>query len=350
MKEVNSKMTSRERVVRTLTHQEVDRPPRDIWSLPGVAMFRKNELDEMFARFPSDFAGPGVGYAPSSRASGVPNRIGSYVDEWGTRWEVKEDGIIGEVKEPILDEEYTGLETFDAPWEMLKGLDRDKVALACASTDKFVRAGTMTRPFERMQFLHGTENLFVDLALNEEKSYVLRDKLHAFSLAEMKFWASTPVDAVSFMDDWGTQRALLISPEKWREFYKPLYKEYCDILHDAGKFVFFHSDGHIEAIYPDLIEIGVDAVNSQLFCMDMEKLGREYAGKITFWGEIDRQRILPFGTEEEARAAVRRAYRALCPDGKLTSVIAQCEWGVKDPAANIAAVFDEWDAIARERG
>ena len=85
------------------------------------------------------------------------------------------------------------------------------------------------------------------------------------------------------------------------------------------------------------------------FCMDMEKLGREYAGKITFWGEIDRQRILPFGTEEEARAAVRRAYKALCPDGKLTGVIAQCEWGVKDPAANVAAVFDEWDAIAREQ-
>lgn len=257
--------------------------------------------------------------------------------------------MCGEVKNPILDEDYTGLEHFEAPWEMLDGLDRKQIARNCAATDKFVLAGTMVRPFERMQFLHGTENLFMDLALDEEKSYVLRDKLHEFSRAEMRFWASTPVDGVSFMDDWGTQRALLISPEKWRQFYKPLYKEYCDILHDAGKFVFFHSDGHIEAIYPDLIEIGVDAVNSQLFCMDMEKLGREHAGKITFWGEIDRQYVMPFAKEEEVRAAVRRVYKALCPDGKLTGVIAQCEWGVKDPGANVAAVFDEWNRIGAEQ-
>ncbi len=106
----------------------------------------------------------------------------------------------------------------------------------------------------------------------------------------------------------------------------------------------------MEDIYPDLIEVGIDAFNSQLFCMDMEKLGRLYAGKITFRGEIDRQHLLSFGTEEEVRAGVRRAYRALCPDGRLTGCIAQCEWGVHDPAENIRAVYDEWDRIAAEQG
>ena len=89
--------------------------------------------------------------------------------------------------------------------------------------------------------------------------------------------------------------------------------------------------------------------HTKLFCMDMEKLGREYAGKITFRGEIDRQYLLPFGTEEEVRAGVRRAYKALCPDGKLTGCFAQCEWGVKDPAVNFRAVYDEWDKIAQEQ-
>lgn len=342
-------MTSRERVICAITHQPVDRLPREPWALPGVSMFRKKELDALYRDYPSGFADPGVCYKPGKRVQGEACVIGRNVDAWGCTWEVKENGVIGEIKHALFENDYEGLDQYEAPWELLEGLDRDEIARNCAATDKFVLASGEVRPFERMQFLRGTEDLFCDLALDEPETYVLRDKLHEFYLAEMRFWASTPVDGMSFMDDWGTQRALLISPEKWRAFYKPLYREYCDILHAAGKFVFFHSDGFIEAIYPDLIEIGIDCINSQLFCMDMEKLGRKYAGEITFRGEIDRQYLLPFGTEEEVRAGVRRAYKALCPDGRLTGCIAQCEWGIKDPARNIRAVYDEWDRIAAEQ-
>jgi hypothetical protein len=340
-------MTSRERVVRALQHKEVDRAPRELWALPGVAMFHKAEMDALIEEFPMDFTGPGVGYKRGRRESGTPCVIGTSTDAWGCVWTVKEDGVVGEVKRAMFADGYEGLSEYQAPWELIEGLDRAQIALNCASTDKFVLAGTETRPFERMQFLRGTEDLYCDLALDEPETYRLRDKLHEFFLAEMRFWASTPVDGVGFMDDWGAQRSLLISPEKWRQFFKPLYREYCDILHAAGKYVFFHSDGFIEAIYPDLIEVGIDAVNSQLFCMDIEKLGREHAGKITFRGEIDRQRLLPFGTEEEVRGGVRRAFRALCPNGRITGVIAQCEWGVHDPARNIRAVYDEWDRLAK---
>lgn len=345
-------MTSRERVVRALTHQSLDRLPRDPWALPGVTLFRRAEYDALLRDFPSDFDGPGVGYDYSRTCrSGQESVKGRYVDAWNCEWEVKQDGVIGEVKKPPLANDYEGLDSFQPPWVLLDGMEekRAQIALHCASSDKFIHAGGEIRPFERMQFLRGSENLYCDLALDAPESYVLRDKLHEFFLAEMRFWASTPVDGISFMDDWGSQKALLISPKKWRSFFKPLYKEYCEIAHAAGKFVFFHSDGFIEDIYPDLIEIGVDAVNSQLFCMDMERVGRDYGGKIAFNGELDRQHILPFGTEDEVRAAVRRQFKALCPDGKLTGCFAQCEWGVRDPEKNIRAVYDEWDKIAREQ-
>jgi hypothetical protein len=334
-------------MVRTLTHQPVDRAPRSLWALQYVSTYRKEAFDAVLKRFPGDITSSSVHYTPGKRAVGEPYTVGKSVDAWGCTFDVLEPGVVGEVKHPLFEDGYDALCDYQPPWELLDGLEarRGEVALDCAATDQFVVGNTETRPFERMQFLRGTENLFVDLALNEPGSYVLRDKLHDFFLKEMRFWASTAVDGVGFMDDWGTQQSLLISPTKWREFYKPLYKEYCDILHAAGKFVFFHSDGFIEAIYPDLIEIGVDAVNSQLFCMDIEKLGALYAGKITFWGEIDRQWILPFGMPEAARAAVRRVHRAMCPSGVTTGVIAQCEWGVKDPEENIAAVFDEWNAV-----
>lgn len=343
-------MTGRERVQRALDFLPLDRAPRSPWALPGVMMFRGEEYQRLVARFPPDITGPGAGYRAGRLASGTPCLKGSYTDNWGSRFEVMEDGVIGEVKAPLFGAGYEALAGWQPPFELLEGVDLAAVSRHHAASREFVLAGTETRPFERMQFLRGTENLMMDIALDEPGFYALRDRVHAFNLAEMRLWAGSAVDGVSFMDDWGSQRALLISPRHWRKLFKPLYREYCDILHAAGKRVFFHSDGFIEDIYPDLVEIGVNAVNSQLFCMDVEKLGRLYAGKIAFWGEVDRQAVLPFGSQEEVRQAVRRLYAALCPDGVLRGVFAQCEWGVRDPEENINAVYDEWDRIAQEAG
>jgi hypothetical protein len=89
-----------------------------------------------------------------------------------------------------------------------------------------------------------------------------------------------------------------------------------------------------------LIEIWVDAVNSQLFCMNIEDLGRRYNGKVTFWGEIDRQHTLPFGAPADARAAVRRVRKAL--DRGRGGLIAECSWEKGTPYENVFAVYDEW--------
>jgi len=334
-------MVSRERVKNVLTFKEVDRLPRQLWNLPGVEMFRKVELDEVRRKYPSDFESPNYTYGAGKRCNGVPNMPGSFTDAWGCTRDVGEPGVTGEVKHSILSD-WAALDTYQPPWELIEEADLSKVNRFCSQTDKFVLVGTETRPFERMQFLRGTENLYMDLAYGESEVFRLRDMLHEFFLKEMEMWAATDVDGVSFMDDWGSQKTLLISPVLWRQIYKPLYKDYCDILHSKGKFVFFHSDGNIEHIYPDLIEIGVDAVNSQLFCMNMEEIGEKYSGKIAFWGEIDRQNILPFGNPETVHSAVKRAASALLKHGR-TGVIAQCEWGVKDPVENISAVFEAWN-------
>ncbi|MGQ9629847.1 MAG: uroporphyrinogen decarboxylase family protein [bacterium] len=332
-------MTPRERVIRTLKFERPDRVPRELWTLPGIRMFRSRELQEVVDKFPMDFTAPKYKYGKGRRCRGQEAMVGEYVDAWGCVWHVAEPGVAGEVKGPPL-AEWSALDRYELPWELLKEADLSEVNRSCGETDRFVKVGTETRPFERMQFLRGTQNLLIDLAYGTKEIYRLRDILHEFFTKEMKMWAKTDVDGVSFSDDWGAQKSLLISPDLWRSFYKPLYKDYCDILHSAGKFVFFHSDGYIEPIYPDLIEVGVDAVNSQLFCMDIEGLARKYKGKITFWGEIDRQNVLPFGTPDDVRAAVRRVRKAL-DDGR-GGVIAQCEWGINNPKENIEAVFDEW--------
>ncbi len=338
-------MTGRERVVKALRFDNPDRAPRDLWALPGVPKYRAEEYQQVLDEFPADFAHPGESYGTAERARPLQGATGTYVDNWGCVWTVAEPGVAGEVKEPPI-RSWSDLAHYQPPWEILDGADFSGVNQICAQSDCFVRAGTETRPFERLQFLRGSEQLFMDLAYGDSELFELRDMLHDFFCREMRMWAGTDVDGIQFMDDWGAQNSLLISPDLWRSFFKPLYRDYVDIIHGAGKLAFFHSDGHIEAIYPDLVELGIDAVNSQLFCMDIEKLAEDFRGKITFWGEIDRQYLLSFGTENEVREGVRRVRRAM--DNGRGGVIAQCEWGIRDPMANVRAVFDEWRKPLRE--
>jgi len=336
-------MTGRERVTRTLDFQNPDRVPRDLWHLPGVERFRKKELDEIIAAYPADIVRPPSPYAPGKKSSGERYRKDqAAIDEWGCEWRVAEDGVTGEVKKPPL-QRVEDVHTLQAPYEILESADFESIDAFCSKSDQFVVAWTGVRPFERMQFLLGTEILFVELAQQNRHLYELREIIHAFFTEELRLWSNTSVDAIMFMDDWGAQKSLLVSPELWRSFFKPLYKDYCTLIHDSNKYVFFHSDGYIEAIYDDLIDVGVDAVNSQLFCMPIEQLGVKHRGRITFWGEIDRQRLLPFDDHEEIAAAVKRVKEALwSPSG---GIIAQCEVGLKDPSENIKAVFETWERL-----
>ena len=335
----SEELSGRERVLKALRFQSPDRAPRQLWYLPGIEMSCRDELEVMLARYPSDLGSPKYSYGQARQARGTPYEVGTYVDEWGCRWTVGEPGVAGEVKDPPLDD-WTALDHFKPPYEVLDNADLSQVNEGCARSDRFILAGLIVDPFERMQFLRGTEKLFLDLAYGVAEVLRLRDLVHEFFLREIEMWTRTDVDGISFMDDWGSQQNLLISPKMWRETFRPLYADYCQLIHRAGKFAFMHSDGNISAIYPDLIEIGVDALNSQLFCMDIEELGRDYRGQITFWGEIDRQYLLPFGTPDEIKAAVRWVRSAL--DDGTGGVIAQCEWGLRVPAENIAAVFDAW--------
>jgi hypothetical protein len=307
-------------------------------------MFRQNDVDRVLAKYPEDITILDFTYAPGAKTKGTRyRRDETATDEWGCEWQAAEDGVTGEVKDPPL-KDISEVEQLTAPYEVLDGADFAKVNEMCAGTDTFTLAWTTVRPFERMQFLLGTEKLLIELMDATVNLSRLRDTLHEFYMEEIRRWTETTVDGISFMDDWGSQRSLLISPQLWRKFFKPLYKDYCDLIHSKGKSAFMHSDGFIEEVYPDLIDVGIDAINSQLFCMNIEQLGRQYKGRIAFWGEIDRQHILPFGTKKQIFDAVKRVKDSLwMPDG---GVIAQCEFGLKDPVENIEAVFEAWDSLA----
>jgi len=340
-------LTPRELVYRTLRFESTPRVPRQLWAGPLAATSYPVELAAIRRDFPDDIVSPAMTLPTIDCVRGNPDDVGVSVDEWGCEFITLKPYVMGEVKHPMIRSYDSDLEKVRPPWAWVNGISRDEVNRSCAATDRFVALLAPIRPFERMQFLRGTENLLMDCMADPESMLKLRDRVHEWALALLSSWAQTDVDALVWYDDWGSQKSLLMNPTLWREYFKPLYRDYCDILHAAGKFAYMHSDGHILDIYEDLIEVGVDAINSQLFCMDIEEIGRRFKGRITFWGEIDRQRILAFGTEEETRAAVRRVAGALY-DGR-GGVIAQCEFGPGCRPGPVRAVFEEWQCVGRER-
>jgi uroporphyrinogen decarboxylase len=333
-------MTGRERVKAALAHSRPDRIPRDLWALPYIALFRQSELERVLKAYPSDIGRPELSPGANDLELQRLAKPGAYTDEWGSVWNIAEAGIVGEVKQPALSD-WSRLPGFRPPWDLVRKRDMAAVNRACEKSDNYIISSVCARPFERLQFVRGTEALFLDLAYDTPEIRKLIAIIHEFYLADVTSWAKTAVDGVFLMDDWGTNLALLIDPAMWRSIFKPMYKDYCDVIHAAGKDVFFHSDGHIEAIFGDLIEVGMDAINSQLFCMNIEELGRKYKGRVTFWGEIDRQHVLPFGKPEDVRQAVQRVRRAL-DDGQ-GGLIAQCEWGKDNSRTNVEAVFAAWN-------
>ncbi len=341
LNEWNLRMRSRELVVRTLEFNNPQRVPRQLWTLPWAERQHGSMLRKIQRDFPDDIINaPSFLKLPAS-SSGDPYTIGEYTDEWGCTFKNIQDGLIGEVKAPLIkDEEWRDAERLILPEELLS-VDAARVNEFCAGTDKFVLAGACPRPFEQLQFIRGTEQLFVDLLIQPEGMFEVIRKMHDFYCRLLTVWARTDVDALSIMDDWGAQNSLLIDPCIWSELFKPMYKEYIDIAHAHGKKIFMHSDGYTLPIIPHLVELGLDALNSQIFCIGLDELA-QFKGSITFWGEIDRQRLLPSGTPEEIEQAVMHVKEALWQNG---GCIAQCEFGPAGNPDNVYKVFETWNNL-----
>jgi uroporphyrinogen decarboxylase len=332
--DTNAPASPRELVKRTLDFQAPHRLPRQIWVLPWARARHPLELAAIEDAFPQDITTVPVPCSEPAPGGGNAYEAGIFVDAWGCEFENLQAGTIGQVKNPQL-HDWTEADKVRFPRERL-AVDEEEVRAFCAGTDRYVLAGTCPRPFERLQFLRGSENLYLDLNRPPAELLSFMERLHAFYVEELTLWARTDVDALVFMDDWGSQRSLLVAPELWRELFRPMYAEYVSIAHAHGKHVFMHSDGWITEIIPDLIDIGLDALNSQVFCMGVEELGRRFAGELTFWGELDRQQLLPRATTQEIADAARSMRAAFHRSG---GFIAQLEFGPGARPENIHAYF-----------
>jgi hypothetical protein len=332
-------MTSRELVVKTLNHNPVPRVPRDVWLPSGEDSGRADELAELSIRYPSDIVQLEVAPPHGKKSSGKPDKAGNYTDVWGCGWHVGQHAAPPELTFSPLSEAGK-IESYQPPPELLDRSRWAKIKKSCHATNRFVLAWSEIRPFDRLRQLRGSEAALVDLARGTKETRGLLAMLHDFAMKELELWADMDIDGVALRDDWGSPEGLLVAPEMWRESFRPLYREYCKLLHAKDKFVFFHSNGNILDIFGDLTKVGVDAIHCQMHLMDAERLAKRFRGRVTFWGEMDPERLRNPGTPDDFRKEVLTIRKAL--DFGAGGIIAQCLWEPGVRIQTIAAFFEQW--------
>lgn len=238
----------------------------------------------------------------------------AYTDEWGVAWRNVEyrtrfgPGRYTEITSHPLAE--------DGAVEAYRPPDPDRPALYAEAArvireygDEYWIVGvTVTTIFECAWALRGLEQLLLDLVLDPDLAERILDLPFRYHLTAARKLVEMGVDMIWVGDDVGTQQGMMISPGHWRRFLKPRMARFIaelKMINPRVK-VAYHSDGLILPIIPDLIEIGVDVLNPiQPACLDPASLKEEFGDRLCFWGTIDEQYTLPFGTPAEVEAEVR---------------------------------------------
>ena len=196
--------------------------------------------------------------------------------------------------------------------------------------------------FERLWPLRGFENVLMDAAGEPAAFGGLVEAVAEHQLRVLERLVQLPLDAVFFSDDWGDQRGVILGPERWRRFLKPQLARMYALVRAAGMQVFSHCCGNITAIIPDLIEIGLDCLESvQPEAMDPYALKRQWGGHLTFFGGVGSQRLLPFGTPKEIRIEIRRLCDEMGRGGGYILGLSKA-FQPETPTANALAAVEEF--------
>jgi uroporphyrinogen decarboxylase len=368
----------RQRVLDALNHKSTDRVPIDFGGTYTTTIFYaayerlKAELgltgfetqiysktrrlaipdDNILQRFGVDTRFLGLGaYQGDQREIDEDN----YLDEWGTTWKKADDGHYLYMDGPFFDQKKpdpAGLDSGNWPDPDNPGyyeglLERAQAQRASGAA---VILNMPIGVIHQGQFLRGFGDWLKDLYKNRAFAERMMDMIAErwIAVAENALdICGDNVDIVFFGDDLAGQMAPLFNPKIYRELIKPRHARMIDaVKRKADVKVLYHSCGAVSQMIDDLIEIGVDALNPvQVGAGDMEpaSLKQRFGDRITFWGGIDTQRILPFGSPDEVTDEVNRVIDILGENG---GFVLNSVHNIQDdiPTANIIALFDAGQA------
>lgn len=327
-------MTPRERVLAVLNREPVDRVPVDLWHTPEIVdllmqytgaqdefeMWQRLGLDKIVWVFmdyqttEDEVSGSQVGALASGQRTmwGVPLRDvqagAAHYQEFG--------------RPPLVNAESPDdLEAYGF-WPQPDRFTYDaSVDLAQTARDQgYAVIGPWVSFFEIYSQLRGIEQALMDLALNPALVEATLDRIDAVQTEMLHRYLSQAADLTDLVfisDDIGGQNGLLMSPKMWRRHLQPRLQRWCDLIHGYGTKVFYHTDGGVRPLIPELIDAGIDVLNPiQHACpgMDVEGLAREYGADVIFHGGIDNQQVLPFGSVADVRRETMHCLETLGAD------------------------------------
>jgi hypothetical protein len=322
----------------------------------------RGAMEDVVARHPTLFPGFERGKRNFDEWDfGPAHRAGErFTDAWGCVWRSEVNGLEGQVEGHPLDD-WSRLDSYRAPdplaiadrgpvdWAQL----RRRVEDARERSELTVGGTPHGFLFMRLWYLRGFENLLLDLATDDPRLPRLIELLAEHNRRLIGAWLDIGVDVMGFAEDLGTQTASIISPAMFAKYIAPVYKALMQPCRAAGAHVALHSDGYIMELMDQFHDCGVTIINPQDLCNGIDDLAREVKGRMCIRLDIDRQKIVPFGTRREIRDLIEEEVRKLgSPAGGLELLV-----GIYPPTPpeNVDALCDAmeefrtywWDGRAR---
>ncbi|MBI5670096.1 MAG: uroporphyrinogen-III decarboxylase-like protein [Chloroflexi bacterium] len=338
-------LTPRERWLAVLRRETPDRVPMDYWATPEATDRLLRYLDcstewDAMRRLQIDRV---VLLAP--RYIGPPLKPG--YDLWGCRFENVDygTGAYAEcVEHPLAT--YTTIEEIEAnyTWPTADWFDYASLPEQIAGKEDYPVQGGGSQPFLIYKDLRGMQQAYLDLIENPELVHYCLDRMFDFCYEDtVRIYETLPgrIDLSMVAEDFGGQERLLFSRRHILEFLLPRMKRMMDLAHESGVYVYFHSDGAIRQVIPDLIEAGIDILNPiQWRCRGMERDGlkRDFGDRVILHGGVDNQHTLPFGSVDDVRAEVRYNIEVMGAGGGY--ILAPCHnIQAISPPENVVALY-----------
>jgi len=329
-------LTARENFLRNASFEGHEWIPQQVCISGAYWREAREALEEICLRHPVLF--PGFQKGKTNFDAGIrksdQRRV---VDAWGCTWYYEIDGLDGQViAHPLAD--WKSLDGWKAPQPPV--FDEKKRGDLRARKSRGELATCYTEHgflFLRLGYLRGFDNLLLDMALGEPRLDELVDVIMGFWQRAIGPYVQAGVDLVCAADDLGTQTASMMGPKHFRRYLLPAYSKLFKPARAAGAHVQMHHDGYVMDIIDLIIESGVSIVNPQDLANGIDNIAREVKGRACIQIDIDRQKVLPYGSPADVRELIKEEVMKLgSPAGGLTMIV-----GIYPPTplANVEALF-----------